>query len=287
MKTYYDLKKETLINLETESCDLKSWNNNSSGFSCCKHQNGFYIFLKPDEISKSDEYSENDPYTVIENLNSSFHQRRLNCTLELLKDMPKFENSKLLDLGCGQGHFTDVIKKTYTNYEVFGLDYSISAIDFANSNFKNIDFVVANAYSPPYPNEYFDVVVLNNIWEHVPDPLNLLKSISRVLKPNGNLIISTPSRYRLTNLIKALLGKKIIFMSEHHVTEYTVGQVVEQLKFGGYDVKRIYSPTINEKRVILRIIKSLLSILLKLIKSKHILEATVFYSAVKIEVKPK
>lgn len=133
-----------------------------------------------------------------------------------------------------------------------------------------------------YKEPYFDIIILNNIWEHVPDPLSLLQSINRILKPNGQLIISTPSRYRFINLLKACLGKEISFMSKLHVTEYTVGQVKEQLRFGGYKVNRVFSPPLREGRLIFRMLKYLIFIVLKIIKSHHILEVTVFYSAVKL-----
>ena len=71
-------------------------------------------------------------------------------------------------------------------------------------------------------------------------------------------------------------------MSKLHVTEYTVGQIKEQLKFGGYKVNKVYSPSIKEGRLIYRVLKSIISIILKTVKSHHILEATVFYSANKL-----
>jgi len=159
MEKYYDVKKRAIIDLTRESCDFETWSkNNNNEYSCCKHPNGFYIFLNPDEIKMSDEYKDDDPYKVLENLNNHFHQRRLNCTLELIKDLNTEGSLKLLDLGCGQGHFTDKIKKAFQNYDVYGLDYSITSIDYANSNFKGIDFIVANAYYPPYKDNYFDVI---------------------------------------------------------------------------------------------------------------------------------
>jgi ubiquinone/menaquinone biosynthesis C-methylase UbiE len=285
MKEYYDLKRQAIIDLEKESCDFEKWNNSSNDFSCCRHPDGFYIFLNPDEIGHSDEYKESDPYTVIKNFKNDFHQRRLNCTIELIKDSKTSQNLKLLDLGCGQGHFTEKFKEEFPNYDVYGLDYSISAIDYANSHFKNIDFIVANAYNPPYTDEYFDIVVLNNVWEHVPDPLKLLHSISRILKPNGQLIISTPSRYRFGNLLRVCFGKEILFMSKLHVTEYTIGQIKEQLKFGGYKINKVYSPSIKEGGWKSRIAKPFLIFILKKIKSHHILEATVFYSAIRLPPK--
>jgi len=90
--------------------------------------------------------------------------------------------------------------------------------------------------------------VCNNLWEHVADPLNLLSEISRITKARGKLCISTPSRYRLHNLVAALRGRPIEFMSEHHVTEYTVGQVKEQLAFGGYKLLKCYSEPITIDR---------------------------------------
>lgn len=283
MIKYYSDKKQAIIDLTKESCDLETWNKNyNNEYFCCKHPNGFYVFLNQNLIEVSDEYNGGDPYTVIENLRSDFHQRRLNCTLKLIRNLNTNQGLKLLDLGCGQGHFTDKIKKEFINFDVYGLDYSISAIYYANSNFKDIDFIVADAYHPPYTDEYFDVIVCNNIWEHVPDPLNLLRAVSRILKPNGLLIISTPSRYRLRNLLRLFLGKEISFMSNHHVTEYTVGQIIEQLKYGGYKVSEIYSPEIKEKRLILRIIKNMFFYVIKLMKSNHVLEETVFYSSNKL-----
>jgi hypothetical protein len=71
-------------------------------------------------------------------------------------------------------------------------------------------------------------------------------------------------------------------MSKLHVTEYTVGQVIEQLKYGGFKVKQVLSPSIKEKRFVLRGVKAIISFILKLLKSHHILEATAFYSAVKL-----
>ena len=246
------------------------------------HPNGFLIFLNPGEIDISNEYQNGYPYTVVENINSDFHQRRINSTIDLINNLNKKENLNLLDLGCGQGHFTNIIKNKFPDFDVFGIDYSISAINYANSNFKDISFIVANAYHPPFTDEYFDIIVCNNIWEHVPDPLNLLKAISRVLKPNGLLIISTPSRYRLYNLIMTLLGKNISLMSKLHVTEYTVGQVKEQLRYGGYKVNKVYSPSIKRGGLIRFIIKLFFSVIIKITNSHHVLEATVFYSATKL-----
>jgi ubiquinone/menaquinone biosynthesis C-methylase UbiE len=281
MLNYFDLVKESDIDLNTQVCDLQLWDKSTfNQYSCCKHPDGFYIFLPPEEINVSDEYAEGDPYTV-NNLESDFHQRRLTCTIDLIKAINPAQGLKVLDIGCGEGFITNEIKKTFPSFDVYGLDYAVSAIKYAHKNFTDVNFIVANAYHPPYQDHSFDIVICNNLYEHVPDPLYLLKQMGRVLKPNGVIIISTPSRYRLSNIQNIILGRGVKFMSKLHVTEYTVGQVHEQLNFGGYDVLKSYSPPIKERKLTRRLFKFMVSTTLKMVKSKHILESTVFYSAKK------
>ncbi len=160
----------------------------------------------------------------------------------------------------------------------------MSAIAAAKTAYESIDFVVADAYRPPYRPGYFDIVVCNNIWEHVPDPLRLLQSVERVLSPDGLLIISTPSRYRLGNIARVLTGRPVQLLSPLHVTEYTVGQVIEQLRFGGFDAKVFnepwHAPASGVAQLTLhKVLRPLASGYLKMVHSHHSLEWTVFFIA--------
>jgi 2-polyprenyl-3-methyl-5-hydroxy-6-metoxy-1,4-benzoquinol methylase len=261
------------------------------------HPKGIPIFLPYNKIENNDEYKETDPYSVEENLHSDFHKRRFDSTIFLLRKAFPSGSFKLLDIGCGKGYITNQIKKVFSNSEVSGFDYSLSAIEFACRNFKEIDFYVADAYNPPFSENYFDIIVCNNLWEHVPDPIFLLSKISKILKPGGYLIVSTPNRYQLKNILRVLIGKRINLISKHHVTEYSIGQVEEQLKFANYKTIMIYSPHIvfpfkdkNKlkfskifKYLLFTIFYYLLFFYLKLLKSHHLLESTIFYLAKKAD----
>ncbi len=59
----------------------------------------------------------------------------------------------------------------------------------------------------PLDNESFDLVVAGEIIEHIYHAKNLLKEISRILKPNGHLILTTPNICSLANRIKMIFGK--------------------------------------------------------------------------------
>ncbi len=278
---YYDHRNNQPIDLSRDGCDLVDWNRLYQESQFARHPSGFNIFLAPDKLLASDEYLESDPYTVEENINSEFHTHRFEVTLELVREAVSSIKGapKILDLGCGQGHITEKIREAFSDGEVTGLDYSVSAIEYAHKHFPKNDFSVGDAYHCPYTDGYFDIVVCNNIWEHVPDPLYLLSRIKRSIKSGGYLIVSTPSRYRVINLVRILRGQKIVFMSQHHVTEYTVGQVKEQLAYGGFDVRRVASRSVSLLSKKGNFAKYIFTKLVKSLRSHHQLGPTVFYLA--------
>jgi 2-polyprenyl-3-methyl-5-hydroxy-6-metoxy-1,4-benzoquinol methylase len=282
---YYDHAKDRPIDLDVHGCQFADWKDGYGAATFARHPDGFLVFLPPQEINPSDEYHGSDPYAVESGLKGDFQRRRVECTLELVREAAQQIPgvARVLDLGCGQGHITSRIREALPQAEIAGLDYSISAISYANKKFPGIDFIVADAYQCPYRQSYFDIVICNNLWEHVPDPLFLLSKIARVMKPHGFLTISTPSRYRWGNLVNVLRGKPIQFMSEHHVTEYSVGQVIEQLKYGGFEVIRCSSRPFNSGHLKFEIAKRLFSVFASVTGSHHQLESTVFYLAQRVE----
>ncbi len=283
---YYDWSYHKPLS-KANGCRFEDWPQKHTDFPFALHPKAFPIFLHPDELRESDEYSQGDPHSVKKGFQSEFQKRRVACTLHLIElaVTDKSRTPKVLDVGCGEGHITAEIREFLPNAEISALDYSLSAITYAANHYPGIDFCVADAYQPPYFKEYFDIVVCNNIWEHVPDPVFLLSRISRIIKPRGYLIISTPSRYRLENLAQVLLGKPIRLGAANHVTEYSVGQVIEQLRFGKFTVEKIYSRPKKEKPrniqefIGYKLAKPIFKIYLRMIKSHHSLEGTVFFLA--------
>jgi len=286
-KKYYDLKRHQPLTIE-DGCPLDQWLAGQGDARFAIHPNGFPVFLKPAELNLSDEYRDGDPYSASEGLEKwpAFQNRRLQTTLRVLGDALSSisNNPSILDVACGEGVITAEIKKRFSNADVCGIDYSISAIEAAARQHGDIEFSVGDAYRLPYAPDSFDVAVLNNIWEHVPDPLRLLEGVKRVLKPGGYVIISTPSRYRFRNMVRVCLGLPVVFMSKLHVTEYTVGQVLEQLRFAGMDAKVFDEPLRGPAGGMLRFIAFKLAVptirmMLRIAGSHHSPEETVFYLA--------
>ncbi len=284
MRKYFDWHRMSHVS-PNDGCSLNEWVSSAGKHSFAFHPKGFKIFLVPSEIHISDEYKNGDPYDL--DLDSPFQLRRKSCTAHLaaIAMADCGEHPTVLDIGCGAGHLTEALRRRFPDAEFSALDYSVSAIARAVDLYPEIDFVAANAYCLPYAEGYFDLVVCNNIWEHVPDPLRMLDSIRRVLRQDGYLIISTPSRYRFENLIRLARGLSVEFNSAMHVTEYSVGQVVEQLRSGQFELVKHHSEPVKTRQHSLRkrfsygVALPLLRKALAIYGRQHDLEGTVFFLA--------
>ena len=58
----------------------------------------------------------------------------------------------------------------------------------------NVDIVLTEPYEFPFDNEYFDVVISSQTFEHIEFPWKTMEEISRVLKPNGLICIIAPAK---------------------------------------------------------------------------------------------
>ena len=100
----------------------------------------------------------------------------------------------VLDAGCGVGYGSLILARAGAT-RVVGADLDAEAIDDARFRAgPEVEFVVADLESLPFPPESFDVAVCFETIEHVADRDRALDELKRVLRPSGVLIISSPNR---------------------------------------------------------------------------------------------
>lgn len=107
------------------------------------------------------------------------------------------KKDKILDFGCGPGTFS--IRLSNICSEVVSVDIVESFIKSANDSFNKLNLSNTKAIhikpnSVPYPDSYFDAVLLMDVVHHLEDINEALNEVSRVLKPNGNIIIYEPNK---------------------------------------------------------------------------------------------
>ncbi|MCI0398720.1 MAG: class I SAM-dependent methyltransferase [Chloroflexi bacterium] len=141
--------------------------------------------------------------------------KRFLYTLQMIPD----GEGRLLEIGA-EPYFTSMLLRKFTRYELaftnfFGADHPRQAHRTLTNPYQErlrFDYHNVNVEKEPlpFPDGYFDVVLLCEVLEHFThDPLQALANIQRVLKPGGCLILTTPNVTRLDNVIHILIGVNI------------------------------------------------------------------------------
>ncbi len=99
-------------------------------------------------------------------------------------------SGRLVEVGCGEGDF--LCEAEAVGYEVLGVEYSAAACTTANSRLTHGRVEQGELADAKLPDSHFDVCVLNDVIEHVRDPLAFLREVRRILRPGGALFIATP-----------------------------------------------------------------------------------------------
>src|SRR5438067_1890937 len=99
------------------------------------------------------------------------------------------KNKTVLEVGCGDGNFLNIMKER--GCIVHGNEPSKPFRELALKKGLEVDeqFVNETYQNSKAP---FDVVVSREVMEHVPQPIQFLRNIRRVLKPNGFVLIEVP-----------------------------------------------------------------------------------------------
>lgn len=101
--------------------------------------------------------------------------------------------SSLLDAGCGSGGFIAWISESWTFDRLCGVDLSPEAIALARQLCPRAELHVAPLHELPFEDAEFDVVVTNDVLQHVDDELVApsLQELHRVLRASGTLLVRT------------------------------------------------------------------------------------------------
>lgn len=130
-----------------------------------------------------------------------------------INDIIHVENKEYLDVGCGGGILTEAMfdkGAIVTWIDAAGPGIEI-ARTHAKENSKNINYIVGTAEDFYKSNsDRFDVVSCLEVLEHVPDPKSLIDVCTKLLKPGGDLFLSTINK-NPRSWVTAIVGAEYIF----------------------------------------------------------------------------
>ena len=138
----------------------------------------------------------------------------------------KIKNKTLLDFGCGAGNFLSAAKKSAK--KVAGLEVRKQYIDLLSDQFKMYDSVET-------VDEKFDFITLFHVLEHIPNQIETLKNLKKILKKNGKLIIEVPHANDVLLNLKTF--RNFTLWSEHLVL-HTKFSLSKYLNVAGYKLDK-------------------------------------------------
>jgi len=117
----------------------------------------------------------------------------------------------ILELGCGHG---EVLEKLYSpESSITGIDINPNSIAIAKKRFSNRDNVKileGDIRKLAYADETFDLIVCSEVIEHIPNPIEVLAEIRRLLKKDGIFVSTVPLEYLLIVLRTLILPLRLI-----------------------------------------------------------------------------
>ncbi len=138
-------------------------------------------------------------------------QREIADRLLAHLNFTKIEPKRILDVGCGTGYFTRLLREKFRRAEIVALDLSASMVQHTRSaharrmpwHGRNLH-VSGDAACLPLRSERFDLVCSNLAMQWLADPQSMLAEMRRVLAPGGLMLFSTFGRRTLGELRHSL-----------------------------------------------------------------------------------
>lgn len=127
------------------------------------------------------------------------------------RELSKCKNSgRILEAGCGDGYWVNFFNNM--GFQAYGIDISKVAIDravTANSNTKQ-SYIIGDVRRLPLAPNTFDYIFSFGVLEHFPEPITTLIDFYRVIRPNGQCLVTVPNIFSIQTItipIQKILGK--------------------------------------------------------------------------------
>jgi len=213
--------------------------------------------IEDDKILKQvqdDTSGDQDDTTKVGNMSFRGNREILAESGEKISHLVRNDSKTIKLLDIGPGFFTEILgqklKSTYSNVEIFGLGLKSDYIPF-KSKIDFIHFDLNDLYLKPenIPKlEQFDLIICTEVLEHLYTGIDSsLETFSKLLKPNGRLIIQTPNAVSLHHRLKLLFGQNPFSIlrpnpiEPGHYREYTLNELEISLKKAGLNPTKVES----------------------------------------------
>lgn len=144
------------------------------------------LFYRTPRLSDTAEADKYRHQIYDESYSDTIGKAKKDIYISTLKKL-KRHRGKILDIGCAKGYFLTLAKEQ--GWDPYGIEISELLLRKARGNLGEKQIFGVPLKNARFPSDFFDVITLWDVLDHLMDPLAELTEIRRILKKNGVLII--------------------------------------------------------------------------------------------------
>jgi 2-polyprenyl-3-methyl-5-hydroxy-6-metoxy-1,4-benzoquinol methylase len=159
---------------------------------------------------------------------------------ELAEFLPD-DYSRILEIGCGEGHFHMHLRH---NCEYWGIEPDHDAARVASKQLQKVLVGTFHDVFEQLPNNYFDLIICNDVIEHIADHDEFFQSIKIKIKNHCYFIGSIPNVRFISNLIELLIKKDWKYkekgiLDKTHLRFFTEKSLERTMKENGFIIEAL------------------------------------------------
>lgn len=166
-------------------------------------------------------------------LASSLNEQVARMRLAMLRRLKPIAQT-FLDVGCATGYAMQLVESW--GWQVYGTDVSDFATEYARRERGLSNVHTGTLASAQLPEVHFDIIYCSHVLEHLPDPLDNLCEMHRLLRPDGLLFIGVPN---IRSVRHWLNGD--IWYSPYHLYNYDADTLRQMLERADFKVVRLWT----------------------------------------------
>jgi len=157
-------------------------------------------------------------------------------------------DSKVLDVGCAMGGFLDYLHKKGLN-NLYGIDLIENYVSYAKKK-GNYNIKLGSAESIPFDNNSFDLLVIDQVMEHLVEPMKAFREAKRVLVDGGLLCIGVPDASRYDEIY---FFDFYWFLMREHIQHFDIEHMKLLAESEGFELvnsRKSEMPIMSEKMIL-------------------------------------
>lgn len=169
---------------------------------------------------------------------------------KVIEIFSNYNFDRILDIGCGDGNFSVLLKEASNAKEIYGIEMSNRGVELANKNGIKVFQLDVDEDDFPFEDDYFDAIFAGEVIEHSFDPDHFLDEVHRTLRVGGLCVITTPNLASIYDRIALLFGYQPFPMSVS--IKHNIGRLYEPNEAHSQSLDHIRVFTLRSLKTVLK-----------------------------------